>query len=159
LIQNTNIMCLMGSGSFPLKLNQRERYSMALVFGENLDDLILNKNIAQAFYNNNYRLPDSLTSLDENQVENSPKNFGLEQNYPNPFNPLTKISYAIASDGIVILTVFDVLGNTVAELENGYKLAGSYTCNYDASKLTSGVYYYRLQVGEFVQTKKMILIK
>ncbi|HEX9252246.1 MAG TPA: T9SS type A sorting domain-containing protein [Ignavibacteriaceae bacterium] len=89
--------------------------------------------------------------------------FELDQNYPNPFNPSTNIQYAIASRQFVTLKVFDVLGNEVATLVNEYKNAGSYDFEFKASvgsrQLANGVYLYRLQAGNFVQTRKMILLK
>ena len=95
-----------------------------------------------------------------------PIEFSLEQNYPNPFNPTTKIKYSIpsviSSEGKnlnVVLKVYDVIGNDVATLVNEVKPAGSYEINFDASKLSSGVYFYHLQVGAFAQTKKMTLLR
>ena len=97
---------------------------------------------------------------------NIPTQFSLEQNYPNPFNPSTKIKYSIPSvtlSGVegsrVILKVYDVLGNEIATLVNEEKPAGNYEVNFDASKFSSGVYFYELQAGDFVDMKKMILIK
>jgi hypothetical protein len=88
-----------------------------------------------------------------------PKEFSLEQNYPNPFNPSTSIQYAISSGQFITLKVYDVLGNEVSVLVNEYRTTGSYEVNFDASKLSSGVYYYQLRAGSLVQTKKMILVK
>jgi len=85
--------------------------------------------------------------------------FKLEQNYPNPFNPSTTISWQLPKDAFVSLKVFDVLGNEVATLVNEEKSADSYQTEFDASFLTSGTYFYRLVAGNFVQTKKMILLK
>jgi len=92
--------------------------------------------------------------------------FSLEQNYPNPFNPSTKIKYSIPNvtmSGVegsrVILKVFGILGNEVATLVNEEKPAGNHEVNFDASKLSSGVYFYQLQAGSFVETKKMILLR
>ncbi len=85
--------------------------------------------------------------------------FNLSQNYPNPFNPNTNIRYAISSAQLVALKVYDVLGNEVATLVNEYKPAGSYEINFNAIELTSGVYFYKLQAGEFYETRKMILLK
>ncbi len=92
--------------------------------------------------------------------------FSLEQNYPNPFNPSTKIKYSItnvALSGVegsrVILKVFGILGNEVETLVNEEKPAGNYEVNFDASKLSSGVYFYQLHAGSFVETKKMILLR
>ncbi|OGU41469.1 MAG: hypothetical protein A2315_01740 [Ignavibacteria bacterium RIFOXYB2_FULL_35_12] len=96
---------------------------------------------------------------------NIPDRFTLEQNYPNPFNPSTTIRYAIPllggdeRGGFITMKVYDVLGNEVATLVNEEKPAGSYEVNFDAIGLPSGIYFYKLQAGSFVETKKMILIK
>ncbi|MBK6912774.1 MAG: T9SS type A sorting domain-containing protein [Ignavibacteriales bacterium] len=97
----------------------------------------------------------------------APLEFSLLQNYPNPFNPTTKIKYTIPSvtlslskgDILVSLKVFDVLGNEVATLVNEFKPAGEYNIDFTAASLPSGVYFYQLKAGEFIQTRKMILIK
>ncbi|MEO8231692.1 MAG: T9SS type A sorting domain-containing protein [Ignavibacteriota bacterium] len=88
-----------------------------------------------------------------------PINFQLNQNYPNPFNPSTSINYAISSKQFVSLKVYDVLGDEVATLVNEEKPAGNYEVNFDASKLSSGVYFYKLQSGSFMQTRKMTLLR
>jgi hypothetical protein len=88
-----------------------------------------------------------------------PAKFSLEQNYPNPFNPTTRISWQSPVSGWQPLKVFDVLGNEVAILVNEYKPAGKYEVEFNASKLSSGVYYYQLKTGEFSQTKKMTYLK
>jgi hypothetical protein len=90
---------------------------------------------------------------------NTPNNFLLSQNYPNPFNPNTIISYQIPNNGIVTLKVFDVLGKEVVMLVNESKQAGKYEVNFNASSLSSGVYFYRLQAGSLTEIKKMILNK
>jgi PKD repeat protein len=83
----------------------------------------------------------------------------LLQNHPNPFNPLTAISYTLAREGQVTLAVFDVSGRRVATLVNGTEGVGLHTVNFDARGLSSGVYFYRLEVGDFVQQRKMVLLK
>jgi len=88
-----------------------------------------------------------------------PRTFELGQNYPNPFNPTTLISYQLPVASEVSLKVYDVLGREVMTLVNGKQDAGSYNLNFNASNLSSGVYFYRLQAGSFVQTKKMMLVK
>ncbi|MBZ0203177.1 MAG: T9SS type A sorting domain-containing protein [Ignavibacteria bacterium] len=87
------------------------------------------------------------------------KEFSLSQNYPNPFNPTTNIKFGLPSAGNVKLVVFDVLGREVTTLVNEYKTSGIYTVDFDASMLSSGVYFYRIESGDFVQTKKMLLVK
>lgn len=88
-----------------------------------------------------------------------PDNFELRQNYPNPFNPVTNISFDISNSNFVSLVVYDVLGREVETLVNENLNPGKYNVNYDASRLTSGVYYYKLTAGNFFETKKMILSK
>ncbi|MCJ7554980.1 MAG: T9SS type A sorting domain-containing protein [Ignavibacteriaceae bacterium] len=88
-----------------------------------------------------------------------PDEFELSQNYPNPFNPGTVISYKLPASGNVTLKVYDILGNEIAALVNEEKTAGSYVVDFNASELSTGVYFYRLQAGSFVQTKKMTVIK
>ena len=88
-----------------------------------------------------------------------PGSYMLFQNYPNPFNPSTKISWQSPVSGHQTLKVYDVLGNEVATLVNEYRNAGSYEVDFNASSLSSGIYFYKLHAGSFVQTKKMILLK
>jgi photosystem II stability/assembly factor-like uncharacterized protein len=83
----------------------------------------------------------------------------LSQNYPNPFNPNTKISYSITKDGLVTLKVYDILGNEVAILVNEEKPAGIFEVEFDGTGFTSGIYFYRLKAGDYLETKKMILLK
>ena len=90
---------------------------------------------------------------------NSAKKFELIQNYPNPFNPITTISWQIQKDDFVSLKIYDVLGNEVYTVVDEYQQAGNYQRNFDASSFSSGLYFYTLQTGGFVETRKMILIK
>ncbi len=85
--------------------------------------------------------------------------FELEQNFPNPFNPSTRINYSVPTSSFINLKVYDILGNEVAVLVNEEKPAGNYEINFDASRLTGGVYFYQLTSNSFVDTKKMILLK
>ena len=103
----------------------------------------------------------TLTDI-ENESE-LPKEFALSQNYPNPFNPNTSIRYAISNKQLVQLKIYDILGSEVATLVNEEKPAGNYEVEFKSSvgslQLASGIYFYRLKTGSFVETKKMILIK
>lgn len=99
---------------------------------------------------------EAITSVEENSV---PVKYSLDQNFPNPFNPTTKIKYSIMNPGFVSLKLFDVLGREVASLVNEFQDSGSYSLNFNASSLSSGIYIYKISSGDFVQSKKMILIK
>ncbi len=98
------------------------------------------------------------TSVDGHSDEKV-TSYQLKQNYPNPFNPVTTINYQIPELSFVTLKVYDVLGSEVAILVNEEKLIGRYEVEFDGSELTSGIYFYKLQAGDFIETKKMILIK
>ncbi|TVQ66416.1 MAG: T9SS C-terminal target domain-containing protein, partial [Balneolaceae bacterium] len=101
-----------------------------------------------------------LTDADrEDALAGVPKEFYLGQNHPNPFNPVTQIRYDLPQDAEVRLDVFTVTGQRVATLVNGQKQAGSHTVTFDASRLASGVYVYRIQAGSYVATRQMTLIK
>lgn len=97
----------------------------------------------------------SVLSFDVTQ----PIGFSLSSNYPNPFNPITTISYQLPNKGYVTLKVFDVLGREVAILVNSVEEPGFKSVNFDAHELPSGIYYYRIQAGSYIETKKLVLIK
>ena len=88
-----------------------------------------------------------------------PLSYNLEQNYPNPFNPSTTIKYSIPEMSKVSLTIYNLLGEEVATLVNEEKVAGNYTVEFNAANLSSGIYFYQLKAGNFIQTKKMVLMK
>jgi hypothetical protein len=118
--------------------------------------------LKQIDYDGSYEYSDVI------EVTSSPLSFQLYQNYPNPFNPTTKIKFTIPQSplpggdgrgGLVTLKVYDVLGNEVAILINEEKLAGTYEVEFDGAGLPSGIYFYKLQAGSFVETKNMMLMK
>jgi len=88
-----------------------------------------------------------------------PTAFALNQNYPNPFNPATTIKYALPKDVKVVIKVYDILGREVKTLVNEFKKAGYYYIIFDGSNYASGVYFYQIKAGEFVQSKKMVILK
>ena len=92
-------------------------------------------------------------------VSNAALPFRLEQNYPNPFNPATSIRYSLPGRSHVTLTVFTVLGQQVATLVNENQEAGSHEIRFDGSGLATGVYFYRIQAGGFVRTKRLLLLR
>ena len=105
-----------------------------------------------------------IVQVEDNNL-NIPTKYALYQNYPNPFNPTTKVKYTVASlnssqEGtLVLLKIYDVLGREVAALVNEEKPAGNYELNWNAASLPSGVYFYQLKAGSYVETKKMLLLK
>jgi len=88
-----------------------------------------------------------------------PSVYSLEQNYPNPFNPSTTIKYSIANESNVKLTLYDITGSKVAELVNENKSTGKYSVQFNAGRLSSGIYLYKLESGSYTMTKKFILLK
>ena len=102
-----------------------------------------------------------ITGIEEDLQK--PLTFKLEQNYPNPFNPSTRIQYQVSSNSHVSLNVYDVLGNEIATLVNEEKEPGSFEVEFNLASgnrnLASGVYFYQLKAGEFIETKKMILLR
>ena len=99
-----------------------------------------------------------VTDLKEN-FKIKPKEFRIYQNYPNPFNPSTVVSWQLPSGSHVLIKVYDILGNEIATLVNEEKSAGTYKVEFNASSLSSGVYFYKIQAATFSQVKKMILLK
>ena len=100
-----------------------------------------------------------ITNVEEQTISNVVSKYALYQNYPNPFNPSTEIRYDVLNPGAVSLKVYDQSGKEVYTLVNGMKNAGSYSVKFDASSLSSGVYYYTLETAGNTFTKKMILVK
>ena len=98
-------------------------------------------------------------NLNNEVIVGVPSNFSLSQNYPNPFNPSTKINFDLPVDGNVSIKIFDMSGKEVMTLVNEVKTAGYYSVNFNGASLSSGIYFYTIQSGSFVSTKKMTLIK
>jgi hypothetical protein len=94
-----------------------------------------------------------------NIINNLPTKYELQQNYPNPFNPLTTIKYALPQMGFVNIKIYDITGREILKLVNEYKQAGYHSIVFNGSNLASGVYFYRIEAGSFIQVKKMVLIK
>jgi len=103
-----------------------------------------------------YRFTPTIT---DNEPENNPTGYFIEQNYPNPFNPATTIKYQLGNDGFVSLKVFNALGEEVAVLVNQFQKAGSYDLTFNAENLPSGIYVYKLNAGNYVESKKMLMLK
>jgi hypothetical protein len=151
--------------SFPMTLQPYQNKTLQIQFspdsiGVFSDDIHLrmqkeNEMIAQVIKVFGYSNP----SADVELENNNPNRFSLTQNYPNPFNPTTTIKYKIPEISFVTIKVYDVLGNEVATLVNEEKPAGSYEIEFEGISLTSGIYFYKIKAGDFIETKKMIMIK
>lgn len=106
-----------------------------------------------------YEYIDGTTGIGPGNRNTQPDNFELLQNYPNPFNPTTTIEFYLKEAGDVTITVFDILGNKITELVKAYLQSGNYSTSFVADNLVSGTYFYTMQIGDFVDTKKMIILK
>ncbi|MBK9332152.1 MAG: T9SS type A sorting domain-containing protein [Ignavibacteria bacterium] len=132
--------------------NETKNYSYT---DRNLNAGLYNYRLKQVDFNGNFEY----FNLSNEITIASPDEYSLNQNYPNPFNPSTKISFQIPTDGVVTLKIFDISGKEVMELVNGNLNAGFHTINFNATGLTSGVYFYKLTAGNFTKVMKMSLIK
>jgi photosystem II stability/assembly factor-like uncharacterized protein len=134
------------------------------VFDHSVDLIASDDQIPRNLYiSTNFGIAQFLDTLTVTSVRNelnfNPKEYFLYQNYPNPFNPVTTITYQIPKEGLVTLKIYDILGKEVTTLINEEKQAGKYSIDFNASKLSSGVYLYELRSNEFKSTKKLLLMK
>lgn len=106
-----------------------------------------------------YNLGGGTVGIQDQEIVEIPSSFSLAQNFPNPFNPTTTIEFSLPKSGVVTLAVFNILGEQVKTLINEERSAGKQSVNFNANNFASGVYFYRLQTGNLVQTKKMLLLK
>jgi serine protease len=141
---------VISAGPINLAAGESTIIGFAIVKGNDLNDLIANRNAAHSHW----------ASVGINQVSQTiPENYELMQNYPNPFNPATKITFALPKKDFVKLSVYDILGRQVASLVNEELNAGTFEYNFNGAALSSGMYFYRLETPGFVQTRKMLLVK
>jgi len=143
-------------GLFGYSVALSRDYALVGSYGKNGDSLIA----GQAYIYSDYIIPTSIPDQNANLLIN----FSLEQNYPNPFNPKTSIEYTVGAYRHtplphIDLSIYNILGQKVATLVNKNQSAGSYNVEWDASGFPSSIYFYRIQAGDFVQTKRMLLIK
>ena len=143
---------IIGTQSFNLAPGDSVIVFFGIAVGQNNAELIDNINDAEERYNDIV----ASVSLENNLI---PEEYTLKQNYPNPFNPVTNINFSIPETEFVNLTVYNLLGEAVAELVNNELTQGNYTYEFDASKLTSGIYFYTVTAGNYSESKKMILMK
>jgi len=150
------------TGPFTLEMNKPITIIVGYTIGQGdspLNSVTVGKEVSafvQQFYQSNF--DDNILPV-EDEKNLIADEFNLFQNYPNPFNPSTIISYQIPEQQLVTLKIYDILGNEIAVLVNEEKPVGNYEVEFDGRGLTSGVYFYQLRAGSFIQTKKMILLK
>ncbi|MCU0373083.1 MAG: S8 family serine peptidase [Ignavibacteria bacterium] len=137
-------------GPLNLAPNQVETIGFAVINAPNVAELITRNNAAKQKY----------ASVGIKTISSEiPREFSLGQNYPNPFNPVTNIQFGLPKNSFVTIKIFDILGREVSVLINEFKEAGMYEINFNASKLSSGMYFYRIEAGSFSGIKRMVLLK
>ena len=137
-------------------------FSLANLPGTSMDPELLNVVCGYPDEANPLAVSTATVSVDENS--SIPDQFALHQNYPNPFNPITSLRYDLPNDGLVNITVFDMMGRIVKTLTNGYQTAGFKSVQWNATNdkneiVSAGLYLYAIQAGKFRQTKKMVMLK
>lgn len=142
---------VVGSGPYTITAGGFVTVTFALIAGDNLADLQTNCIAARNKYN-------SVIGI-TNYNSQIPNKYSLSQNYPNPFNPVTNVEFGISKLGFVSLKIYDVLGKEVGSLVNDNLQPGTYKYNFDASNLSSGIYFYRINAGDFSETRSMMLLK
>lgn len=142
---------VLGSGPYTIPANGELEIAFAILAGDNLNDLKANALAAKNKYN-------TVLSV-VNYNSEIPNSYSLSQNYPNPFNPTTNLEFGISKQGFVSLKVYDLAGKEVATLVNNQLNPGTYSYRFDATNLSSGAYFYKLESNGFIETKKMFLIK
>jgi len=148
-------------GSSPIAPGESRNFSLhvnpALTEGEaNFEIIIANLDNPSELESIQLGASTTITAVENGK---STQSYELNQNYPNPFNPTTAISFTIKKSGYGTLEIYDILGNLVTRVLEKYLVSGSYSINFSGQGLSSGVYFYKLQVNDFIQIKRMILEK
>jgi hypothetical protein len=140
-----------------IEVDQNAHPGFADLDNDGRRDMIIGEYNGNFTYYKNLFAP--ITNIEDGNILTAPTEFVLYQNYPNPFNPTTKIRWQSPVGSWQTIKVYNILGNEVITLVNEYKPAGNYEVEFDALDLTSGIYFYRLNAGSYVETKKMTLLK
>ena len=130
-------------------------------------DYIIDQQGKVAYHNTEYnprRMVEIITNLlspigVEGEIASTPLSYRLKQNYPNPFNPATQIEFSLPVSSKVSLVIYNILGQEIARLIDGEQAAGVHSVIWEATNLSTGIYFYRIQAGDFVQTRKLLLLK
>ena len=125
-----------------------------------VDDVLLNSDVEVMAWGERYYLSEVVISISDQKSDlELPRHFGLYQNYPNPFNPTTTIQYDLPEQSHVTIAIYDLLGRQVTTLVNQAQSAGFKSIQWDATNVSSGMYFYQIKAGDYVQTKKMMVLK
>jgi BNR repeat-like domain/Secretion system C-terminal sorting domain len=160
-IFNNELRNIVSTGPFKLEKNKPQEIIIAYVMGRGTDFFnsitVARENVRRAIteYQNNFT---SMT-YSPPPASNPVTDYVLYHNYPNPFNPTTTIRYEIPLDGVVTIDIYDILGQKVGTILNEFQKADRYEINFNAVGLASGVYIYRMKVNDFIESKKMLLLK
>ena len=149
-----DVSLVIGNGPYSIPAKSVRRLAYAMLAADDSTSLMTYADSAKAMWE---RL--IIMDVSESEMAQTPGSFNLSQNYPNPFNPRTVISYQLPVISHVELTVYNILGQTVVSLVSEKQPAGTYQVEWDASAFASGVYYYQLQAGDFIETKKLVLLR
>lgn len=152
-----NIAPVFATGPFRLNSGDTARIRLAICYGTDQTELRDNAKVARTFFDSHYAVIPS--AVQPERVLELPGQFALFGAFPNPFNPSTTIRYGLPQRSHVLLAVFNTLGQQVAILVQGEKEAGYHEVQFDGTGLSSGVYFYRMQAGDYVATKKLLLLK
>ena len=147
---------ILNTGPFSMSLGDTQEVVIALVAAMGVDYL---NSVTELRLSVQQIRDDFITAIEFEENTELPNSFSLKQNYPNPFNPVTTIEYELLQSGPTQLTVFNLLGESVELLVSEEQSAGVHRIEWDASNYASGIYFYRLQAGDFIQTRKMVLLK
>lgn len=161
---HNKLFCIAGFSELYIKSDSEDTWELfmdGMGSGVEVYEIYVGNNyvFAGTYEDNLWRYPLSILSVEEISTEEPVSNFELEQNYPNPFNPSTNIKFALPQTFFITLEIFNSLGERVSILVSQELNAGTYNYDWNASNLTSGIYFYKLQAGNLNETKKMILLK
>jgi hypothetical protein len=148
-----DIHFVISSGPYSIAPNAKQMVGFALIGGDGLTDLQANADAAKNKWN------EIKLIVGVNEENPFPTAYVLNQNYPNPFNPSTTIEFELPKASQVSLKIYDITGREVATLVEGNRAAGSYSVPFSASDLSSGVYFYKLQAGDFFAVRKLVIVK
>ena len=149
-----DVSMVIGNGPYSIPAKSVQRLAFAMLAADDSTSLMTHADSAHAMWER--LIPTTIRDRNRTVI---PNKFYLSQNYPNPFNPVTTINYELPITNYVELSIYNILGQKVVTLLKENQAAGKYQIEWNASEFASGIYYYRLQAGDHVQTKKLVLLR